>query len=287
MKKRAFTLIELLVVIAIIGLLSSAVLISVNIARESAKIAALKEFSVSIYHALGSDIVAYWNFNGDLKDSSGNNHNLDPDISYGISFTASDTISGQALLSTATSFSTVYSGKSLKFDSGSVTGEFWIKITDSGYNDIPVSINNMNSGWINYNNNYAGSGLGAWQFYVYDADGHSGFISLSYSSYKLIFNKWNHIVFSYDYPKRYLYLYLNGTIISSKDITSTNMDKISVPAGNSVTKIGGSGNIGLNTYVDVVRLYDAPLSLAEIRKHYAEEIYKIQLAELTSNYLLR
>ncbi|MDD2732203.1 MAG: type II secretion system protein, partial [Candidatus Pacebacteria bacterium] len=73
--KKGFTLIELLVVIAILGLLASIILLSTRGVRERGIIAKGLQFSGSIKHALGADIVGEWNFEDNCNDSTGNGNN--------------------------------------------------------------------------------------------------------------------------------------------------------------------------------------------------------------------
>ena len=74
-----FTLIELLVVVSIISLLASIVFASLSDAREKARIAAGKQFSAIVLHAIGDQLVRQWNFDegsGTVAlDSSGNGNN--------------------------------------------------------------------------------------------------------------------------------------------------------------------------------------------------------------------
>lgn len=76
--RKSFTVVELLVVIAVMGLLSSIVLVNLDLPkqREKAKVAKSLSFGQSIQSALGSDAVGIWNFDegawgGAIIDGSG------------------------------------------------------------------------------------------------------------------------------------------------------------------------------------------------------------------------
>ncbi len=70
MNKKAFTLIELLVVIAIIGILSALIVVGMNGAVDSARIAKSKVFATSLRDALLGNLVSEWKFDGTTADGS-------------------------------------------------------------------------------------------------------------------------------------------------------------------------------------------------------------------------
>ncbi len=77
-EQRGFTLAELLIVISIIGLLSSVVLVSTKRATKSAKRAVVLQFAAQVHHAVGAYAAGIWDFDDQqnpTKDSSGNNNN--------------------------------------------------------------------------------------------------------------------------------------------------------------------------------------------------------------------
>ena len=227
-KEKGFTLIELLVVIAIIGLLSSIVLVSLKGVREKARVAALKQYSASIYHALGADIVGHWNFNDEtLKDSSGNGFDIISSGGFGYS---PDSIAGKSIVFTGGG--SFYIQQEIKFNSGSATAEFWIKLPSASNNGWTINVENSGS-----------------QFCTID----------STENVPLLSNKWNHIVFVYTGSK--LELILNAKTIISKVCSIGKIDM----SHSSASYIPPA-----NTIIDDVRVYDSSLSSAEIQKHYAE-----------------
>lgn len=159
MKKiKAFTLIELLVSISIIGLLASLILVSVNYARDNAKVAALQEFSTSIYHSM-SDVLGIWTFDtsntGDttVKDDSGNG--LTALVRGSVSF-------GSGASGKAMNIDTRGAGYTEVLDRGvksatdpttAITIEVWIKPRDTSYQAI---VYKDNSFYIIYNHGFPG-----------------------------------------------------------------------------------------------------------------------------------
>ncbi len=79
MKRAAFTLVELLVTISIVGLLSTIAIVSLSSSRDKAAIASGMQFEASVQHAVGSDILADWEFDDGsgttASDTSGNGKN--------------------------------------------------------------------------------------------------------------------------------------------------------------------------------------------------------------------
>lgn len=268
-KDKSFTIIELLVVIAIIGLLSSIVLVNMDLPaqRQKARIAKTLEFSSSIQNALGSEAVGIWTFDDQANptnDSSGYGNN--------------GTINGGATFTDDTPHKIIGTGVgkySLSFNGGNyvavgspaslqnlptATLEAWIKPTTlSGYNNVIGRTAYSNGGLVLRASQGGDRRLTP---HVYT---NTWYVCQSATTIPL--NQWTYIVTTYDGAT--LRGYINGVQACS-----------AVPAvGGNLLSNSANWNIGadpadtgsfFNGLIDEVRIYEKALTLGEIQKHYAQ-----------------
>jgi len=275
MRKRAFTLIELLVVIAIIGLLSSIVLASLRGTREKARIAKNLEFSASIYHVLGVDVVGLWSFdeNGnpclsgkDICDASG--YGNDGNIFGGASWvTDTPSRSGYAL-----SFDGIDDNvncgndESLYFyGDGKYTYEFWIY-----FNGLPSDDGNAQ---------YILQKQAAGQGFILQIATDNRIKMMNVNGWAAILTqtvmekyKWYHIVVTFDAGD--ITFYVNGKYDNSGTVVNWVDD-----TSNSLRMSTSWSNHAHDGYIDEVRIYNQVLILSEIQKHYAEGLKKFKLVK--------
>ncbi len=270
-KEKSFTIIELLVVIAIIGLMSSIVLVNIDLPgqKQRGKIAKILEFSQSIQNALGAEAVGVWEFDNNALDTSGYSNN--GTINGGATFT--DNTPQKVVGTTAGKYALSFDGvndyvqvadsNSLDITSA-ITISAWVNLTNVADNRQIVAKNNTGSG---NNDPYA--------FAVSQTTGTisgrvgSGTNSNSVTGVKKVADgAWHFVVFSYD--KNNLYLYVDGVLDKTGAKTIT-------PLTNTTALMIGSWNNTWSRFyglIDEVRIYNQTLTIGQIQKHYAEGLAK-------------
>lgn len=266
MKEKAFTLVELLVVIAIIGVISSIVFVNLKGTREKAKISRNLQFSKNIHHALGFNAVAIWSldrFGDPITDLSGYSNHCTP-INNPIEVRG---IIGRAIEFNGTDNRLSCGSNNMRMNTSSgITVEAWAK---------PYTVNTNGRYKIVAKNNF---------FYLSIRDKkahHDSWINGVgwggpdlHGVTTIVPDRWYHFAFTWDGVST-VKLYLDGNEEDS-DIATT-MYFNSTGALNIGTFDTNGG--WFHGIIDEVRIYNEPLTLGQIQKHYAEGLEEYKLVE--------
>ena len=202
-------------------------------------------------------LIAYYPFNGNVKDSSGNGYN---GINNGATF-ISDRFgsSGKALYFPSggsgygSSYIQLQNTDSVVLNN-TFTISLWIKLESNGVIFDRDVIGTYTTDW----NIYAESGKVIFSFGTYDH------VSISRS---ITDSKWHNLIFIRDKASGYLSIYLDGVLdIQSPNHTNDLTDTPTIYLGNMDTPNGyNSGFVG---FLDDVRIYNRTLSTNEIDTLY-------------------
>jgi len=259
--KKGFTLIELLVVIAIIGILSAAVLTTLQSTREDALDSRGIAFDSRIYRTQGDQLIGEWLFetNDDpTPDSSGFGSE---GVINGVTIGAGLGVDGGDVYIFDSTNDNINLGSIDYISTEAITLSMWFYPENTNRNFMTLFSNSRDC---------CGTYNGI-QLQLREATGLLGF-KIWNSAVRTINadtpvnrNEWNHVAATYD--GEVMNLFLNGVLVG----TGSYSGDMGFPASFN-TYIGNMGSVqtyGFVGMLDNVRLYSNALPIAEIERQFA------------------
>jgi len=279
---KSFTLIEILVVIVVVGILSSFILVGMSSITSNANITKSKAFSNSLDNTLLLNRVSQWK----LDDTSGTSAFDSWLTNTGTLTNFADTSSGYGDTHDSgwMSSTNCISGTCLKFDGTNDYINCGSGQLDLTGNALTLSVWMLWESYVSWDrivSKEAGVYLG-YTLYGRDTGGLtfrmnltvSGDSMLSYNN-SIGYNKWHHVVGTYD--GSYMNLYLDGNRLLAPTAKSGNLQ--SSGTNLNIGKNSSASGSYFNGIIDDVRIYNQAVSFSQI-----QENYYFGLNKLVSNY---
>lgn len=194
---------------------------------------------------------AYYNFNGDSTDSSGNGLN---GTDFGVTYTSGKIGDALTLSGAVGSYVTVANSSFLEGSGGNISVAAWINITDfsSGVpQHIVAKLQTLNIGW-----RFIVTSVGELQLGL----GNSGLITVAGSG-SITAGQWYHVAFTYN--NNTYYAYINGSEVDTASIGSKTI------TGTGTMDIGRRSTTNSQFFkgqIDELSVWQRVLSLEEIQE---------------------